>query len=147
MALEVADELDIDIELMAYPTRNYQGTERQNDAAAKKLTKYYQKFGFVPTSEYSRTMIRVAQQNLAQLDSQEEQDTQDMGGKVKAQGIEATIQFDTKSVDGRRRYWTVRRKFTDEKHVKNFINYIEKRRATRSTRDGITRRHQRPTLM
>ena len=124
MALEVADELDIDIELMAYPTRNYQGTERQNEAASNKLTKYYEKFGFVQTSKYGRTMIRVAQRNLDQLNAEETQATQDLGDATKAQAIEATIQFDTDT--GRK--WTVRRKFTDEKHVKNFINYIEKKK-------------------
>ena len=123
-ALEVADELGIDVELMAYPTKNYQGTERQNEAAAKKLTKYYQKFGFVSTTENSRTMVRVSQQNLDQLNAEETQATQDLGDATKAQAIEATIQFDTAT--GRK--WTVRRKFTDEKHVKNFINYIEKKK-------------------
>ena len=217
MAMEVADELDIDIELYAYPTKNYQGTELQNERAAKKLTKYYQKFGFVPTSENSRTMIRVSRKNLDQLSPAEDQATQELalgkggvpdiqlftfasslvdrlvdhynrqagfgeeidedramekamgvvpepdaeylsrrdkemededaaemntifpgmtpeqireqyisvfGPTTKAQAIEATIQFDTET--GRK--WTVRRKFTDEKHVKNFINYIEKKK-------------------
>ena len=142
MAVEVADELDIDIELWRYPTRNYQGTERQNDAAAK-LTKYYQKFGFVPTSEYSRTMIRVAQQNLAQLDSQEGTRHSGHGWKGQGSGIEATVQFDTR--DGRS--WLYARKFNDENHVRNFIDYISRKKDIRSTRCGTTRRHQRLTLM
>jgi len=124
MALEVADELDIDIELMAYPTRNYQGTERQNEAASNKLTKYYEKFGFVQTSKYGRTMIRVAQRNLDQLNAEETQATQDLGDATKAQAIEATLQFDT----GQGRNWVVRRKFNDKNHVRNFIDYISRKK-------------------
>ena len=221
LVMETADELDIDIELMAYPTKNYQGTEQQNRKASDRLKAYYQKFGFVSSSKYSDTMVRVARTNLDQLSPAEDQATQELalgkdgvpdielftffssaverlqdfreeqsmtreeieqaraedrefnaqfqfkpepdekylqtrdkemkaddlaeldvlfpgmtpeqireeyiaafGPTTKAQAIEATIQFDTDT--GRK--WTVRRKFTDEKHVKNFINYIEKKK-------------------
>ena len=221
MAMEVADELGVDVELMAYPTRNYQGTETQNMAAAKKLIKYYEKFGFVARYKNGESMVRVARTNLDQLSPAEDQATQELalgkdgvpdielftffssaverlqdfreeqfmtqkeieeareedrqfnaefqfkpepdekylqtrdkemkaddlaeldvlfpgmtpeqireeyiaafGTTTKAQAIEATIQFNTDT--GRK--WTVRRKFTDEKHVKNFINYIEKKK-------------------
>lgn len=127
MAMEVADELGIDVELMAFPTRNYQGTERQNMAASKKLVKYYQKFGFVTSFKDSESMVRVSQQNLDQLNAEETQETQDLGDATKEQAIEATVQFNTST--GRK--WTVRRKFTDERHLSNFINYIEKKKGYR----------------
>ena len=124
MALEVADELGIDVELMAYPTRNYQGTERQNMAASKKLVKYYQKFGFVQRYKNGESMVRVSQQNLDQLNAEETQATQDLGDATKAQAIEATLQFDT----GQGRNWVVRRKFNDKNHVRNFIDYISRKK-------------------
>ena len=124
LAMEIADELGIDVELMAYPTRNYQGTERQNMAASKKLVKYYQKFGFVERYKNGESMVRTAKNNLDQLDAEETQATQDLAKGVKSQAIEATLQFKTDTG----RNWKVRREFSDEKHIQNFINYIEKKK-------------------
>ncbi len=46
------------------------------------------------------------------------------GEEVKAQQIEATVQFRTPEL----RKWTVRRKFNNRSHLRNFINYIENKK-------------------
>ena len=51
MAMEQADALGLDVELMAWPTRNYQGTEAQNMKASKRLKKYYSSLDLLTRTE------------------------------------------------------------------------------------------------